>query len=184
MRSTVSITLENRGAHEYSSGERENPNRKKILLYPTLYPQVVELPTLDPTKWADGDAPSQGEGEGGSGGTSNEFGEKRGWNLRLLFSLEKAERTRTRLLVTEVLSEIMEEIIDIIPEKVRVPCAGFVLSFTYVRMAPSFLFCFLFSFFRSNLASTLLFCVLQKTCSPIIPSSSPPPNVNLVVLSR
>lgn len=40
------------------------------------------------------------------------------WRLRLLLSLEDRERTRTRLLVTVVLADIMTGILDEIPSKV------------------------------------------------------------------
>lgn len=59
------------------------------------------------------------EEEGRQGQTELEQGvEKRGWRLRLLLSLEETGRTRSRLLVTEVLAGIITEIIDIIPGKV------------------------------------------------------------------
>lgn len=46
-----------------------------------------------------------------------------GWQLRLLLSLEKTESTRTRLLVTEVLGGIIQDILDAIPGQVRRKCA-------------------------------------------------------------
>lgn len=46
-----------------------------------------------------------------------------GWRLRLLLSLEDRERTRSRVLVTDVLSGIVEDIVNLIPGKVR-PHAG------------------------------------------------------------
>lgn len=45
-------------------------------------------------------------------------GAARGWQLRLLLSLEDRERTRTRLLVTEMLAAIISDIVDVIPGKV------------------------------------------------------------------
>lgn len=42
-----------------------------------------------------------------------------GWSLRLLLSLENTESTRTRLLVTEVLGGIIQDILDAIPGQVR-----------------------------------------------------------------
>ncbi|CAB1113397.1 unnamed protein product [Ectocarpus sp. CCAP 1310/34] len=41
-----------------------------------------------------------------------------GWSLRLLLSLENTENTRTRLLVTEVLGAIIQDILDAIPGQV------------------------------------------------------------------
>lgn len=41
-----------------------------------------------------------------------------GWQLRLLLSLEERERTRTRLLVTEVVAAIITDIVNVIPGKV------------------------------------------------------------------
>lgn len=43
---------------------------------------------------------------------------KLGWRLRLLLCLEDRERTRHRLLVTEVLAGIITRIVDAIPGKV------------------------------------------------------------------
>lgn len=43
---------------------------------------------------------------------------RRGWELRLLLSLEERERTRTRLLVTEMLAAIITDIVNVIPGKV------------------------------------------------------------------
>lgn len=42
-----------------------------------------------------------------------------GWQLRLLLSLEESGRTRTRLLVTEVLAGIITDIVNVIPVKVN-----------------------------------------------------------------
>jgi len=41
-----------------------------------------------------------------------------GWQLRLLLSLEERERTRARLLVTEVLAAIITDIVNVIPGRV------------------------------------------------------------------
>lgn len=42
-----------------------------------------------------------------------------GWQLRMLLSLEGRERTRTRLLVTEMLAGIITDIVNVIPGKVN-----------------------------------------------------------------
>lgn len=55
----------------------------------------------------------------GSDEKCNETVGSKGWSLRLLLSLEESERTRTRLLVREVIAGVVAEIIDVIPTKVR-----------------------------------------------------------------
>lgn len=45
-------------------------------------------------------------------------GTRKGWQLRLLLSLEDTERTRKRLLVTDMLAAIITDIVNVIPRKV------------------------------------------------------------------
>ena len=42
-----------------------------------------------------------------------------GWQLRLLLSLEGRERTRTRLMVEEIVTSLVTEIVDLVPGRVR-----------------------------------------------------------------
>lgn len=67
-------------------------------------------------EWSAGD-----EAISGVSATSDEENSLRhgGWQVRLLLCLEDKKRTRTRLLVTEVLLGIITDIVNEIPGKVR-----------------------------------------------------------------
>lgn len=60
------------------------------------------------------------------GGGIDSDNSRRGWQLRLLLSLEEEECTRTRLLVTEVVAGIITDIVNVIPQKVNTNTALFV----------------------------------------------------------
>lgn len=69
------------------------------------------MPAVAPRRSADDDG-------SGSDETRTETVHSKGWSLRLLLSVEERERTRTRLLATEVVAGVVTEIIDVIPSKV------------------------------------------------------------------
>lgn len=69
------------------------------------------MPAVEPRTRVDDDG-------SGSDETHIKTVHSRGWSLRLLLSLEERERTRTRLLATEVVAGVVAEIIDVIPSKV------------------------------------------------------------------
>lgn len=95
-----------------------NEDETRFLLYkPCFAPaQLVEIPAVSSSKPAQDDgAPDQRHGEGSEGRGLN----RRFWQLRLLLSLEERERTRTRLMITEVVTSTITEIVDLIPGRVR-----------------------------------------------------------------
>lgn len=87
------------------------------LYQPCFVPtQLVEIPAVPSSIPVHHDGASdEHHGEGSEGrGLDQRF-----WQLRLLLSLEEKERTRTRLIVTEVVTSTIAEIIDLIPGRVR-----------------------------------------------------------------
>lgn len=89
--------------------------------------QLVEIPavpSLEPIHHDGASDKRYGEGSEGRGI------DRCVWQLRLLLSLEEKERTRTRLMVTEVVASTIAEIIDLIPGRVRSgPLEEYVVDF-------------------------------------------------------
>ncbi|CAM9231022.1 unnamed protein product, partial [Hapterophycus canaliculatus] len=77
--------------------------------------QVVNVIPASRSDVTEEESSSQGDSEKAGGSVPQK---RPGWHLQLLLSLEDRERTRTRILVTDVLAGIMEDIVNIIPGKV------------------------------------------------------------------